>query len=487
MDRRSRTQLIALLALTVMVLAACGQKPGVSEQTGPVGAFADLDGDGIPDSGPGAGGNGLADLDGSGGGGLGSGGSGDLGGSGAGGSGGGAGGSESGGSGGSGGGSGGGGNGSTGGAPSGGNTTGVTASSIKIGLHAPITGAAPVPQASFEKGKDLYFEWLKRNNQSINGRDVSVVSKNDNYNPSQAVAVCQEMVEQDKVFLLFGLAGTDQIQACARYAESAGVPYLSAGVTETGLTTLRTYFALWMSYKQQGPLLADMVVDKLGGRSKVNGMVRFQTPNFQDAHDSWISAMGSKGAKVTYDRAVPKTAGASDAQTVATELNQRGVDIVYILSSPSWFIQLANAAAQQGYKPQWVGVGITMAIDTVANVACRNQGSIHNARFLHPAPAYADSDKFDPNFRKAGGNDDIQFGLWAGSKAAAALLNLPGKDLSRERFVYFAERAGNIKTGVLPPLSFSPTDHFGGSQMHLLRADCSSNRFVTEQAFASNF
>ncbi|MGH2749967.1 MAG: ABC transporter substrate-binding protein, partial [Actinomycetota bacterium] len=373
------------------------------------------------------------------------------------------------------------------GAPSGGDTTGVTAGSIKIGLHAPITGAAPVPQASFEKGKDLYWEWLRRNDQSISGRDVSVVSKNDNYNPSQAVAVCQEMVEQDKVFLLFGVAGTDQIQACARYAESAGVPYLSAGVTENGLTTLRTYFALWMSYKQQGPLLADMVVDKLGGKGKVNGMVRFQTPNFQDAHDSWVSAMGSKGARVAYDRAVPKTAGASDAQTVATELRQRGVDIVYILSSPSWFIQLANAAAQQGYKPQWVGVGITMAIDTVANVACRNQSSIHNARFLHPVPAYVDSSKFDPDFRRAGGNDDIQFGLWGGSKGAGELLEAPGKDLSRERFIYFAERLGSVRTGVLPPLSFSPTDHFGGSQMHLLRADCSNNRFVTEQAFVNNF
>jgi branched-chain amino acid transport system substrate-binding protein len=475
---RARVQALAVLSLMFLSLVACGQKPGVSELTGPAGAYADLDGDGIPDAGP-EGNDGLTDL---------GGGSGPTGGSGPGGSAGsstrgsgataaagsdgsGSDGSSSGGS----------------GVPGGGDTTGVTSKTIKIGLHAPITGAAPVPQASFERGKDLYWEWLRRNNQSINGRDVVVVSRNDNYNPSQAVAVCQEMVEEEKVFMLFGLAGTDQIQACARYAESVGVPYLSAGVTETGLTSLRTYFALWMSYKQQGPLLADMAVDKLGGRNKVNGMVRFQTPNFQDAHDSWVSAMGSRGARVSYDRAVPKTAGASDAQTVATELRQRGVDIVYILTSPSWFIQLANAAAQQGYRPQWIGAGITKGLDTVANVACRNQNSIQNARFLHPVPAFVDSNRFDPDFRRAGGNDDIQWGLWGGSKGVAALLRAPGKDLSRERFVYFAERMRSVRTGVLPPVSFSPTDHFGGSQMHLLRADCSNGRFVTEQAFVSNF
>ncbi|MGH2774688.1 MAG: ABC transporter substrate-binding protein [Actinomycetota bacterium] len=475
MVKRTRVQALAVLCLMFLLLVACGQKPGVSELAGPAGAYADLDGDGIPDAGPGGADGGPTDFaDGSG-----------LSGSGSGGSGGSAG-SRSGGSAGStAAGSGPGGGGSA--APSGGDTTGVTNDTIKIGLHAPITGAAPVPQASFEKGKDLYWEWLRRNNQTINGRDVVVVSRNDNYNPSQAVAVCQEMVEEEKVFMLFGLAGTDQIQACARYAESVGVPYLSAGVTETGLTSLRTYFALWMSYKQQGPLLADMVVDKLGGRGKVNGMVRFQTPNFQDAHDSWLSAMGSKGARVSYDRAVPKTAGASDAQTVATELRQRGVDIVYILTSPSWFIQLANAAAQQGYRPQWVGAGITKGLDTVANVACKNQSSIENARFLHPVPAFVDSNRFDPDFRRAGGSDDIQWGLWGGSKGTAALLRAPGKDLSRERFIYFAERMRSIRTGVLPPLSFSPTDHFGGSQMHLLRADCSNGRFVTEHSFVSNF
>jgi len=471
--RRARLQALAVLCLMFVSLVACGQKPGVSELAGPAGAYADLDGDGVPDAGPG-GNDSLTDLgDGSGA----SGGSGSGAGAGSGGSGTGentAAGSGRSGSGGS-------------GSPSGGDTTGVTKDTIKIGLHAPITGAAPVPQASFERGKDLYWEWLRRNNQSINGRNVVVVSKNDNYNPSQAVARCQEMVEEDKVFMIFGLAGTDQIQACARYAESVGVPYLSAGVTESGLTSLRTYFALWMSYKQQGPLLADMVVDKLRGRSKVNGMVRFQTPNFQDAHDAWVSAMRSKGARVSYDRAVPKTAGASDAQTVATELRQRGVDIVYVLTSPSWFIQLANAAAQQGYRPQWVGVGITMGLDTVANVACRNQSSIQNARFLHPVSAFADSNRFDPDFRRAGGRDDIEWGLWGGSKGAAALLRAPGKDLTRERFIHFAERMRSVRTGVLPPLSFSPTDHFGGSQMHLLRADCSNGRFVTEQAFVSNF
>ena len=158
-------------------------------------------------------------------------------------------------------------------APTGSTSTGVTATTIKVGSHAPLTGAAPVPSDSALKGAKLYWEWLKENKNDIHGRYVEALLKNDNYNPSQAVAVCKEMVEQDKVFYLSGAAGTDQIQACARYAASVGVPYLSAGVTEIGLTGLPNYFAVTMTYPDQGPLLVDYMESRLGAKSEKNGML----------------------------------------------------------------------------------------------------------------------------------------------------------------------------------------------------------------------
>lgn len=476
MHRPRRLQLISLAALMLIVAAACGQKPGVADQAPvasgqiPSGAVIDPETGAVidPETGevidPQTGevidpqtGEPVASGGDTGSGDTGSGDNGETG-------------SED-----------------SGPAPTGGDATGVTADVIKIGIHAPITGAAPVPSQSFQKGKDLYWNWLESNDQSINGRTVEVVFRNDNYNPSQAVTACREMVEDEKVFLLVGVAGTDQIQACARYAASVGVPYISAGVTQIGLETLPNYFSIWRTYPEQGPLLADLLVDKLGATDEKNGFVWFNTPTFKDGHDSFMAAMDQKGATVEYDKPVPKTAGTSDAQTIATELNQRGIENVHILTSPTFFIQLAQAAVNQGYKPQWVGYGLTKGIDTVANVACRNNRSIDNARFLSPFPAYFDSDKFDQNFRKAGGTDDIMLALWGMSKVIGEMLKLPGKDLSRERFIYEVERAKNIETGVFPPVGYTPDDHLGGSTMHLLRADCANNRYVTEASFANDF
>ncbi len=380
-----------------------------------------------------------------------------------------------------------------GGAPSGGNATGVSGTTILIGSHAPLTGAAPVPSESANRSKDIYFRWLKSNGKKINGRDVEVILKNDQYNPSSAVAVCKEMVEQDKVFILTGAAGTDQIQACARYAASVGVPYVSAGVTERGLTGLPNYFAISMTYPDQAPLLADYLTSRLGAKGEKNGMLWFKTANFEDAHSAFLNAMGSRGAKVQYDRSVPKNAGFGTAQTVVQEMKSQGIRNVYVLTAPVWFIEVLKAANSQQYQPQWTGVGITMTFDTVAAAGCASGPSLNGAKFFAPFPAWAEIDRFDPNYKKAArkfyGNegDDFMVLGWTANLALADMLALPGRDLTRERFVFFGTQAKNLKSTTGPPLSFSDSDRFGASQVHVAEARCSDRRWHTIMSFVNDF
>ena len=378
----------------------------------------------------------------------------------------------------------------------GGNATGVSGDVIKIGAHAPLTGAAPVPSDSAQKGTDLYWKWIEKQGQRIHGRRVEAVLKNDNYNPSQAVAVCKEMVERDKVFYLSGVAGTDQIQACARYAASVGVPYLSAGVTEIGLDGLPNYFATSMTYADQGPLLVDFMISKLGAKGEKNGMLRFDTPNFEDAHNAFISAARAKGMKIHYDRAVCKCATSTEAATVVQEMNAAGIKNVYVLVSPVWWLQVLQAAKGQRYEPQWTGVGITKTFDTVAQVGCRN-GTIDRAKFFSPFPAWVDAAKYDADFYKAvaahypeennGKGDDFMLLGWAASKVGAELFQRAGKNLTREGFIYSTERAKNVKTGTFPTLNFSPSDHFGANTVTVAEARCSDARWHTLFSYTSDF
>ena len=390
------------------------------------------------------------------------------------------------------------GGGTTGAAPpptSGGDTTGITDDTIKIGIHAPLTGAAPVPSDSVEKGKDLFFRWMAEEKKiTLFGRTVEVVLKNDQYNPSTAVSVCKEMVEKDKVFLLSGAAGTDQIQACARYAASVGVPYIGAGVTELVLNQLPNFFATSMTYNDQGPLLADMLVSDLGAKNEKNGMLTFETPNFEDARQGFRDGMKRMGATIHYERTVSKGSGTSEARTVVQEMSTAGIENVFVLTSPVWWLNVLKQADTQQYNPQWVGVGISMTFDTVASVGCGGGNSIDGAKFFSPFPAYIDSNRYDTEFRAASAKfypqktpDDFMWLSWSGSKVLWDMFKGVGDNLSREAFIYEVERMRGLKQGIGPVLNYSPDDHFGANEVHVSEARCSDRRWHTIKSFASDF
>ena len=73
--------------------------------------------------------------------------------------------------------------------------------------------------------------------------------------------------------------------------------------------------------------------------------------------------------------------------------------------------------------------------------------------------------------------DDIGAAIYGLEKLVGAMLVATGKDLSRESFQATIAQRKKFETGVFPPTSF--TSRFGGTAMHLLRADCGAGEFVT--------
>ncbi|MQA27733.1 MAG: ABC transporter substrate-binding protein [Micromonosporaceae bacterium] len=448
-----RTQRIAVIvAAAATLLAGCGQHPGVHDKLagGGNGLQPGVDGgtgDGTGDDGTGADGTGT----------------------------------------GSGTGSGSGSSGSSGGGP--GDTTGVTKDTITIGIHAPLTGAAPIKQTSFDKGKDLYWKYGDNGKPiTIYGRKVKVVFNDDTYKPSRARQVCQQMAERDKAFLLVGGGGADQIQACAQYSASKGIPYLSAGVQETGLRGLKNYFAASRTYPSQVSLLADYARKQFSvSKSSEIAAVITNTPNFDDAARAFSKEF--PGAKV--HRPDKNANGGSMANNLCDGPAKK-YKVVFPLTAPTYYLQMAPGAA---CRPQYLGIGVTMGLDTVASVGCETR-STEGARFFSPAPAYHNSNQYDPQFRKAanaaGVSDDITWLLWGQSKVLHHLLLRAGKNLNRQRFITTSETATKVRTNVFPELAYSPSNHFGARQVSVLNNVCSrrgsaAGYYVTEKAFVSSY
>ena len=363
-------------------------------------------------------------------------------------------------------------------------TSGVTDNEIVIGIHAPVTGASPIPQTTFDTGKDIYWDFLAESDpEALGGRKVRVVFRDDEFNPSRAVQVCREMVENENAFVLVGGGGADQITACAKYASDAGVPYFSAGVNEEGLTALSSYFAVSLTYAQQVPLLIDLI--KQLGAQKVAAVVT-DTPSFNDAHDAFVAAAKAADLDLVADDSINKTASEAEALSEINKLKQAGAEVVFLLSSPLVFLGLASSARNQDYSPTFVGPGITSGLNAVMNFGCPAVG---NSQFFSPFPGLDVMDELDPDYLPAyaefGGSakvDDIGIALWGLNKTIALMFEATPK-LGRAALMDTIETSEGFASDVYPPVAYTPKKHFGGTGAHQLKADCPAKQFVTAAQF----
>lgn len=383
---------------------------------------------------------------------------------------------------------------STGGTPTAGDRTGITDTTLTIGMHAPLTGAAPVPTQSFATGVPIYWNYLDKTQKGVFGRSVKVKFYDDEFNPSTAVQRCRQMVEQDKVFLIVGIAGADQITACAKYANSVGVPYISAGVNQQGLETLRGYFAASQTYVQQNPMLAQLAAKRLTKNKKL-GIVVEDTPTFRESMASITAAAKGQGLDVVYSKFMSKGAGPTEMLTIANQLRTSGADVVYFLGPPlnpngGGLASLAQQGQGQGYTPIYIGPGLSAGLNIVLAPGCPG---LSNARFLSPFPQLDVADKFDPNYKKeyraqtGQDGDDIGFALWGLAKGLHQFFLAAGKDMTRQSFISVLESGKVFDGGVYSRVQYNPKNHFGAQASHLLAADCNTKTWKTEATFVSGF
>ena len=377
-------------------------------------------------------------------------------------------------------------------APVAGDRTGITDTEITIGLHAPLTGAAPVPTRAFATGVPIYWNFIERTQKGVFGRKVRVLFEDDEFNPSIAVQKCRRMVEQEKAFLLIGVAGADQITACAKYANSVGVPYLSAGVNQQGLETLRGYFAASQTYLQQNPMLGQLA-KKLTKNQKF-GIVIEDTPTFRESMESIKKAATDHGLQIVYEKYMSKGAGTAEMLTIANELRTKDADVVYFLGPPlnpngGGLASLAQQAQGQGYQPAYIGPGLSAGLNIVLAPGCPGLGK---AKFLSPFVQLDVIDKFDANYTKeyrsqtGSAPDDIGIGLWGLAKGTHQIFLAAGENMTRQSIVQLLESGKAFETNIFPKTQYNPKNHFGATSSHLLAADCESRTWKTEATFVSS-
>jgi hypothetical protein len=376
------------------------------------------------------------------------------------------------------------------GTPHGGSTTGVTAGHITIGVHAPLTGTGtPFPNNSFAAGAGTFW---KQPGHTVCGRSVIAEFQDDQYTPAHARQVCSAMAKRD--FLVVGGGGTDQIQACATepFIHQNNVPYLSAGVTDNGLTSLQNYFAISLTYQQQGGLvlknaqnqgIADPAAstvdsDNMPGTKAKWAIVTASSPNFVGARKGMEAALNAAHIPYKeYNRDQNSSTANGDAGQFGQQLALNGFKTIFVDMAPGYFVFMtAGYYKQPGAVANWVGPGVTYTEITVAQYICQQSGNSisGHAYFLAPAPGV---DHATADFKKAYGAtyDDIEWALWGLSNTLWELLKGASGNLTRENFL------ASTTHSVVPSNPYVPVDfrdhggHFGGTGAWVQRVNCSES------------
>ena len=317
---------------------------------------------------------------------------------------------------------------------------GVTAAEIKIGNTVPYSGPAsgygPVGHSMA-----AYFKMINEQG-GINGRKIDFISLDDGYSPPKTVEQTRKLVEEDKVFAVFGSIGTPTNTAVHRYLNNRKVPQL---LVMTGATKWNDpkHFP-WTcgflpSYQAEARIYAKFIVQTMP-EAKIG--VLYQNDDFgkdylKGIHDGLGPAGMSKIVKeVSYETTDPTV----DSQIVA--LQAAGANVFINITIPKTAAQAIRKAADIGWHPAQFLVNVSNSISSVLVPAGldKSTGIISTLFVKDPGDSHWSDDpemkaylawlaKYQPGANKA----DL-FNVWGYADAALLVhvLKQCGAELSRE-------------------------------------------------------
>jgi ABC-type branched-subunit amino acid transport system substrate-binding protein len=114
-------------------------------------------------------------------------------------------------------------------------TEGISPTEIRIGMVNVQTGPAAGLGKGMKSGAEAVFKAVNAKG-GVNGRKINLVVGDDGYEPNKAVDETLKMIEQEKVFSLFGYVGTPTANAVLPIVKEMDVPLVGAF---TGAMSLR--------------------------------------------------------------------------------------------------------------------------------------------------------------------------------------------------------------------------------------------------------
>lgn len=348
---------------------------------------------------------------------------------------------------------------------------GVTDTEVVFGHTAPYSGPA---SAYGTTGKALVAYMQMINDKGgIAGRQIKILSRDDQYSPPKAVELTRQLVERDGVIAMVSVIGAANNMAIRGYLNERKVPHLfvATGASEVALHPDQFPFTVgWVpAYKTEATVIGRHILATVK-----DPKVAVIAPN-DDLGKDYINGLkaglGDKADSVIVGTQIYETSTPSVNSDIIT-LQGTGANVLVNFATPKFAAQAIKKAGELGWKPQqYITLASSSAQAVLAPAGLDNAQGLISFQFIKDPtdPKWANDEGFlaykefmakympDVPLKDATATLGYNHG-----ETLHRLLELVGRDLTRETLLKTATNLKNIQLSMFQPgitLNTSPTDH----------------------------
>ena len=234
----------------------------------------------------------------------------------------------------------------------GGVTTGGGTGPILVGYYGDLSGRTSSFGQSTKNGVEMAADEINKAG-GINGRQVQIITEDDQGEPNKAATVVTKLINQDKVKAILGEVASSNSLAAAPKAQEAKVPMISPSSTNPAVTQVGDYiFRVCFIDPFQGEVMAKFAANNLKAK-RAAILYDFNADYSRGLYQFFKRSFTELGGQIVSEQSY--TQGDRDFSGQLTAIRAATPDVIYV---PGYYGEvgvIANQTKQLGIKAPLLG------------------------------------------------------------------------------------------------------------------------------------
>ena len=353
---------------------------------------------------------------------------------------------------------------------------GITQDSIAIGAFGPITGPAAYIGLAGRDGANLAIKEINAAG-GINGRKLSMIFEDDGHSPTKALAAVKKLIDQDHVFMIFCVAGSNGTLGTIDFVRENGRVMYVSFASAPGVTwpfARNMFRGGTTEVPRYGELYAEFVHDYLKAAKVAILSGREEYPkNEGDA----LTAQLKKWYQIAPVKRAEFNIGDKDFTPQLLEIQGADPQVIAIFGNPAEAAIAMRQAKELGMNQPFF-VGPTMVDQGLLSAAKQSAEGASGFALIPLLPTSSNPEMKSwlakwkqeyPNL-PAGRPNTFDLLAYADIFVVADALKRAGKDLTTDKLIAALEATHEYRVGAIAtPRSFTKKHHIGNLRLQAMQ------------------